>query len=119
MLTALVALAQGPIFIPPEDVPAVIVSVVFFITVGVVTIGYPIVRAIAKRMERGGMPAVQGDVTARLERIEQAVEAIAIEVERISEGQRFAAKLLAGREGAAPAAAASLPASNAGGPRGA
>ena len=33
--------------------------------------------------------------SARLERIEQAVEAIAIEVERISEGQRFTTRLLA------------------------
>ena len=31
---------------------------------------------------------------ARLERIEQAVDAIAIEVERVSEGQRFVTKLL-------------------------
>jgi hypothetical protein len=31
---------------------------------------------------------------ARLARIEQAVEAIALEVERISEGQRFTTKLL-------------------------
>ena len=35
------------------------------------------------------------DVTARLERIEQAVEAVAIEVERIAEAQRFSAKLMA------------------------
>ncbi|MEO8562929.1 MAG: hypothetical protein ABI601_12680 [bacterium] len=33
----------------------------------------------------------------RLARIEQAVESIAIEVERISEGQRFTTKLLAER----------------------
>ena len=32
---------------------------------------------------------------SRLERIEQGVEAIAIEVERISEAQRFSAKLMA------------------------
>lgn len=30
----------------------------------------------------------------RLERVEQAVEAIAIEIERVSEGQRFVTKLL-------------------------
>jgi hypothetical protein len=36
-------------------------------------------------------------VDQRLERIEQAVDAIAIEVERISEGQRFTTKLLADR----------------------
>jgi hypothetical protein len=34
---------------------------------------------------------------ARLERIEQAVDAVAIEVERISEGQRFTTKLLSDR----------------------
>ena len=33
----------------------------------------------------------------RLARVEQAVEAIAIEVERISEGQRFVTKLLSDR----------------------
>lgn len=47
---------------------------------------------------------------ARLERMEQAVDAVAIEIERISEGQRFVTQLLAKRaepvalgEGMAPA----------------
>ena len=39
---------------------------------------------------------------ARLERIEQAVDAIAIEIERISEGQRFTTKLLNEREKVLP-----------------
>jgi hypothetical protein len=34
----------------------------------------------------------------RLERIEQAIDAMAVEVERISEGQRFVTKLLSDRE---------------------
>jgi coenzyme F420-reducing hydrogenase delta subunit len=34
---------------------------------------------------------------ARIERIEQAVESIAIEMERVSEGQRFVTKLLSDR----------------------
>jgi hypothetical protein len=42
-------------------------------------------------------------VEARLARIEEAVEAIALEVERMGEGQRFVTKLLADR------AAQSLP----------
>jgi hypothetical protein len=43
----------------------------------------------------------------RLERIEQAVDAIAVEVERISEGQRFTTKLLSeGRGNALPSGAA-------------
>lgn len=43
---------------------------------------------------------------ARLARIEQAVEAIALEVERISEGQRFTTKLLSEQALPAPKPAA-------------
>jgi hypothetical protein len=39
---------------------------------------------------------------ARLARIEQAVESIALEVERISEGQRFTTKLLSEQSRPAP-----------------
>jgi hypothetical protein len=39
----------------------------------------------------GALPAEMDD---RMQRIEQAVEAVAIEVERVSEGQRFTTKLL-------------------------
>jgi hypothetical protein len=56
---------------------------------------YPILRAYAKKLERSSSSgAVPAEVSSRLERIEQAVDAIAVEVERISEGQRFTTKLL-------------------------
>ncbi len=42
-------------------------------------------------------PAVSSASDERIARIEQAVDAIAIEVERISEGQRFTTKLLSDR----------------------
>jgi len=42
-------------------------------------------------------------------RLEQAVESIALEVERISEGQRFTTKLLAERAQADPMRAVSPP----------
>jgi hypothetical protein len=52
-----------------------------------------------RRYKRRGMPAAsaQGspESPARLERMERGIEAIAIEVERISEGQRFVTNLLA------------------------
>lgn len=57
---------------------------------------YPFARAWANRMEnRGGQGAqrLPADATARLARIEAAVESIAIEVERISENQRYLTKL--------------------------
>ena len=38
------------------------------------------------------------DSDARLERIEHAVEAISIEIERLGEGQRFTTRLLAERD---------------------
>ena len=43
-------------------------------------------------------PAIDG-LSERLERIELTVEATAVEVERISEANRFMAKLLADRSG--------------------
>lgn len=58
---------------------------------------YPIVRAWTRRMEQKDAPRVAADVSARLARIEAAVESIAIEVERISESQRFLTKLQAER----------------------
>ena len=36
----------------------------------------------------------------RLERMEQAIDAVAVEVERVSEGQRFATRLLSDQVGA-------------------
>lgn len=64
-----------------------------------IVLGLPLVRVMAKRMEResAASPQLPPDVTARLERIEHAVDAVALEVERIAEGQRFTTKLLAER----------------------
>ena len=60
---------------------------------------FPLARAWARRIEGRGQPApaLSADVTERLERIERAVESVAIEVERISEGQRFVTRVLADR----------------------
>jgi len=77
----------------------VLVPFGFFAMVVLVVIGVPLVRGIVKRWERQGVVTpIPGDVTARLERMEHAIDAIAIEVERISEGQRFTTKLLSERE---------------------
>ena len=43
-------------------------------------------------------PKALADVAARLHRIEQAIDTIAIEVERVSEGQRFTSRMLAETE---------------------
>ena len=52
-------------------------------------------RAVWKRSSRPGPPpAVFAETAQRLERLEASVDAIAIEIERVSEGQRFVTKLL-------------------------
>lgn len=47
-------------------------------------------------------PTQSVDLEGRLERIEHAIDAMAVEVERISEGQRFTTKLLADRSRGEP-----------------
>ncbi|MGI9078148.1 MAG: hypothetical protein ACR2G6_12605 [Gemmatimonadaceae bacterium] len=71
-------------------------AITFFITSGI-TISM-IALAWSNRRDRKAdrsLPNVAAD--ERLARIEQAVDAIAIEVERISEGQRFTTRLLSER----------------------
>ncbi len=78
-------------------IDGVAVPIVLFVSVAVTAIGMPLAKAYAKRVDRDPRPSVPPDVTARLERMEQALDTIAVEVERISEGQRFTTKLLAER----------------------
>ena len=74
-------------------------------------IALSISRLVWKRGSRMGSsaPALATDSTLRLERIEQAMDAIAIEVERVSEGQRFVTRLLSERGGGALAASQQAP----------
>jgi len=59
----------------------------------------PIVYALTRRILRGGRraPAIDFESSPRFQRMEQAIESIAIEVERIGEAQRFTTKLLSER----------------------
>ena len=77
--------------IPPQ---AVDISIAFFVMIAVMVVGWPIARAFGRRIERRGQVAtLDAGTMEQLQRIEQAVDAMAIEVERISESQRFMAKL--------------------------
>ena len=86
---------------------AVNISIAFFVSMAFIIVGLPIARAWARRMDRRGEPASASQIAPRLDRIEQAVEAVAIEVERVSEGQRYTTKAIAELRG--------LPVPNAGG----
>jgi hypothetical protein len=76
----------------------IIVPIAFFVTVIVMAVGIPLVRGIVRRWDKKGVtPSLPPDTSARLERIEQAIDAMSIEVERIAEGQRFVTRLMADR----------------------
>ena len=90
--------------------PDVVVPVSGMVMILGIVLGIPFVRAYSKRVEyrppRDSLPS--GEVITRLDRIEQSIEAMATEVERIAEGQRFTTKLLS--EGRATPAAIAAPA---------
>lgn len=89
----------------PFDIPPYllvpIAGIIFGTTLTAILL-YPIVRAWTRRLEQKDAPRVPADVSARLARIEAAVESIAVEVERISESQRFLTKLQAERPSLSP-----------------
>ena len=88
-----------------EWIPILAISIV-----PITAIGWPIARAYARRVEQESTRAqIPTEVTARLERMEQAIDSIAVEVERISEGQRFTTKLLSERTAPPPGTGSATP----------
>ena len=81
----------GEDMIPPQ---AVDLAYGLFVMLAVMVIGWPLSRAFGRRLERSApITSLPPVVTEQLLRIEQTVEAMAVEVERISEAQRYLAKL--------------------------
>ena len=73
---------------------------VAMITVFAIVFGSLMVTAIARAyLRRSPAPGSKQleEISARLAHLEQSVDAIAVETERISEGQRFTTKLLSDR----------------------
>lgn len=87
--------------------PDIIVPICGMLMVITIVLGVPLIRSYSKRLDAKPREALpNGDTTARLERIEQAIDAMATEVERVAEGQRFTTKLLSEVRATAPAAIA-------------
>ncbi|MGQ0767091.1 MAG: hypothetical protein ACT4OZ_15695 [Gemmatimonadota bacterium] len=96
---------------PPQGSPVQGLSQGGFVAISIVSIVlvfFPVAVAFSRwiwRRSRVPAPPANSITERRLERIEEAVDTIAIEVERISESQRFSARLLS--EGPASAIAQS------------
>ena len=81
--------------VPPQVVD---IAISFFIMIAFIIVGLPIARAFGRRMDRRStVPPVAAAQTEQLQQIQTAVEAMAVEVERISENQRFVTRLLSER----------------------
>ena len=75
---------------PPDEIVAIPIVFTLFVLA-------PIAVAYARRIWKRGAPlatVVPHELTDRLEAMGQAVESIAIEVERIGEGQRFLTRVM-------------------------
>ena len=81
----------------------ILIPIIFVSSIPVIAIGVPIARAFARRLEQAPSASpIPHEVMARLERMEQAIDTIAVEIERVSEGQRFTTKLLTERAAEKP-----------------
>ncbi|MBL0169243.1 MAG: hypothetical protein IPP90_00765 [Gemmatimonadaceae bacterium] len=58
-------------------------------------VGYPLARAFARWLDRRGSASrLSSEVEQRLAAMDRNIDTVAVELERVSEGQRFTAKLL-------------------------
>jgi hypothetical protein len=82
--------------VDPVWIPMIVVPTIF--------IGLPIAIGYSRRLwTRGEEPrrGLPDESAQRLLQMQQSIDAMAIEIERISEGQRFVTKVLAARPGEA------------------
>jgi exonuclease VII large subunit len=92
-----VVVQPPPVFIrrgPPEE--AFVLGGIFMIVVL-----FPLSVALARRIWRRGAAAIASlpaELSERLQRIEEAVDAIAVEVERVGENQRYVTSLVSGEQ---------------------
>ena len=96
------ALAPVPPWHNDNDMPMGVqkVTIAFFVTCAIMVIGLPLARAIGRWIDRrpadSSGQGLNSQAEQQLQHIAQAVDAMSIEVERISESQRFMAKLQSG-----------------------
>ncbi len=77
-----------------EPGEVIVATIGMLLTFGVPTLWF---KWWLQRNQTSRAPSLAPATDERMARIEQAVDAIAIEIERISEGQRFTTKLLSDR----------------------
>jgi len=99
--TAIIVPAAPPL--PMDTIPpqAVDLAIAFFIMIAAIAIFTPLMRAIGRRLERSAPPpALDAGLASQLQRIENTVDSMSVEIERISEAQRYMARLQTDKDAA-------------------
>lgn len=81
-----------------ENIARLGIAAVIGVTISISMISMAIAKMVASRRRKELPNASIEQIDQRLERMEQAIDAMATEVERVSEGQRFTSRLLAERQ---------------------
>ena len=82
----------------PEEIMRIIIAGIIGITISVSMIAMAVARIFSSRRSKHLPDASLSRLEERLERMELAIDAMATEVERVSEGQRFTSRLLSERQ---------------------
>ena len=80
------------------DIARIIVAGVIGITISISMVAMAVARIVTSRRRRELPESSLARLEERLERMEQAIDAMATEVERVADGQRFTSRLLAERQ---------------------
>ena len=81
-----------------ENIARIIIAGVIGVTISISMIAMAVAKMVSSRRKRDLPESSVARIEERLERMELAIDAMATEVERVAEGQRFTSKLLADRE---------------------
>ena len=81
-----------------ENIARVIMAGVIGVTISISMVAMAIAKMVTSRRRKDLPESTVARLEERLERMELAIDAMATEVERVAEGQRFTSKLLAERQ---------------------
>lgn len=98
---AIAGTESPPVIIEPKIPEAVIpIMGILFGSITVMVVLGPFARAMARRIDRSTAAAAAGppkELERKIDQLQQSLDTMAIEIERISEGQRFTSKLMSER----------------------
>ena len=78
-----------------ENIARIIIAGVIGVTISISMVAMAVAKMVSSRRNKELPDSAVARLEERLERMELAIDAMATEVERVAEGQRFTSKLLA------------------------